>query len=413
MEDAGIYNPEIILLMPNNVTFFTKEFLRQVKSRTNSFVAARFGDPCSYDREKVTKNLEIAEFVDHFIADDGEFADTAHTKGLTNVEYIPPFVNEQLGAVKNEEKIFDILFTGAGHLGLKMYDSEFMYARRRNFIKKVVTSFPGSLKVIGRGWNDLNLIRWKDDFVSEDVVHNYIQKSKIVIAYDGPYTKGFTSGRTFRAIMSGAFLLIRYFPGIENIFINHKHLVWFHSDEEGLELIDYYLKNGNEREKIARSGYSYLIDKKGWRRKNIIVDYLIEKYKGSGKNFGALFGSYFSPVNFRTNKELTAILNSGRINTEYYNLYDMLILAEKCMDENDLIKARKILGEIIIYDPHFTEAVIDLSVLEIMEGDYDEALALIEQILSYDPENEIARANRDYLFGLITHADLPAAEVEK
>jgi spore maturation protein CgeB len=89
--------------------------------------------------------------------------------------------------------------------------------------------------------------------------------------------------------MSGAFLLIRYFPGVENIFVNHRHLVWFHSDDEGLRLIEYYLTNSDEREQIARQGHTYLSEHTGWRRKNIIVDYPLALSHGEKRGFGAPF----------------------------------------------------------------------------------------------------------------------------
>jgi spore maturation protein CgeB len=44
---------------------------------------------------------------------------------------------------------------------------------------------------------------------------------------------------------------------MEDDFENKKHLCWFHTIEEGLELIDYYLKHDEEREKIAWEGWRH------------------------------------------------------------------------------------------------------------------------------------------------------------
>ena len=69
--------------------------------------------------------------------------------------------------------------------------------------------------------------------------------------------KGFTSNRTTKVLMSGAFLMIKRFSGIESIFTNHKHLVWFDTVSEALQLADYYLTNDCERERIANNGYTW------------------------------------------------------------------------------------------------------------------------------------------------------------
>ena len=45
------------------------------------------------------------------------------------------------------------------------------------------------------------------------------------------------SNRTFLTLAAGGFHLTHYVPGLETMFENHRHLVWYRSDEECLELI--------------------------------------------------------------------------------------------------------------------------------------------------------------------------------
>lgn len=73
--------------------------------------------------------------------------------------------------------------------------------------------------------------------------------------------KGYTSNRTYNILSSGGFCLIRYFPGIEDLFKNHKHLVWFKTVKEAIELIDYYKKHEKERQQIAKNGYELYKEK--------------------------------------------------------------------------------------------------------------------------------------------------------
>jgi MoaA/NifB/PqqE/SkfB family radical SAM enzyme/Tfp pilus assembly protein PilF len=292
IEEARTFRPDIILLMPNNATEYRPQTLKELKETCRVYLAARDGDACSYSCDRVIKSLKIAAHVDLMISVDGEFVQNANQGGLLNVEYIPSFVNEHETKVQVQRKTIDILFAGTGHPGLKMDNDEFMYEKRRDFIRRVDQAFSNRLLVIGPGWTNLNLSNVRDDFISEELVHEYAMNSKIVIAYDGPLIRNFTSVRTFRSLMSGAFVLIRYFPGIEDMFVNHKHLVWFKTHEEGLELIEYYLKHDAERAAVAKAGYEFLLSNHGWRRKTIIVDYLVRKYEGEKRNFAQLYGSY-------------------------------------------------------------------------------------------------------------------------
>lgn len=62
------------------------------------------------------------------------------------------------------------------------------------------------------------------------------------------------SMRTFEILGSGGFFLTQWTPAIENLFRNHHHLVWTRSEEETLDLVNYYLKNPAARQRIARQG---------------------------------------------------------------------------------------------------------------------------------------------------------------
>jgi spore maturation protein CgeB len=74
------------------------------------------------------------------------------------------------------------------------------------------------------------------------------------------------SNRTFITLAAGGFHITEYVPGLETMFKNHGHLVWFHSDEECLDLIGYYLKRPRQRKKIAREGQRWVRKKYSMRR---------------------------------------------------------------------------------------------------------------------------------------------------
>jgi spore maturation protein CgeB len=74
------------------------------------------------------------------------------------------------------------------------------------------------------------------------------------------------SNRTFLTLASGGFHLTHYVPGLETMFDNHGHLVWYHSDEECLDLLGHYLKQPNARQAIARRGQAWVRQKYGMGR---------------------------------------------------------------------------------------------------------------------------------------------------
>jgi hypothetical protein len=62
------------------------------------------------------------------------------------------------------------------------------------------------------------------------------------------------SNRTFLTLAAGGFHLTHYVPGLESLFENHRHLVWFESDDECLDLCRFYLARGAARRRIAAAG---------------------------------------------------------------------------------------------------------------------------------------------------------------
>lgn len=65
---------------------------------------------------------------------------------------------------------------------------------------------------------------------------------------------GYTSNRLYNILSSGGFAVVRYFPEIEQLFENHKHLVWFHDTHEAVEIMKYYSKNEEQCRRIREKG---------------------------------------------------------------------------------------------------------------------------------------------------------------
>lgn len=82
--------------------------------------------------------------------------------------------------------------------------------------------------------------------------------------------------RAVNSMASGAFHLTHHVPGIETFFKNRKHLVWFNSVSEAVELVKYYLSHEEEREKIAAAGRQEVIARHTW---DLRIAQMIERVK--------------------------------------------------------------------------------------------------------------------------------------
>lgn len=86
--------------------------------------------------------------------------------------------------------------------------------------------------------------------------------------------------RTIRSIFAGRCHLTFYIPGMEDHFTNHEDIVWFDTTDEGLELIDYYLKHDSEREEIARRCLANALANHTWATRVHEFEALLEQELG-------------------------------------------------------------------------------------------------------------------------------------
>lgn len=88
----------------------------------------------------------------------------------------------------------------------------------------------------------------------------FYEKTPISLSISLPF-RGYTSNRLYNILAAGGFCLSLYYPEIEKQFTNKEHLVWFNNKEELIELVEYYLKNRKERDKIAANGRKLFLEK--------------------------------------------------------------------------------------------------------------------------------------------------------
>jgi len=151
---------------------------------------------------------------------------------------------------KKLSKDFDVIFIGNKHP---------ISPQREEYLESIFKS-GYSLNVIGWGWNKFKgAPKYSGLFVAD---HYRCSKIGLNIISGGKYNyKLQFSVRVYQIMGSGCFLLTEYIPGIEELFVPGKHLDVFHTKEEMIEKIDYYLKHEEERERIALEGQKEVFDK--------------------------------------------------------------------------------------------------------------------------------------------------------
>ncbi|MDY6934503.1 MAG: glycosyltransferase [Spirochaetota bacterium] len=174
------------------------------------------------------------------------------------------------------EKKYDVVFFGN--------NADFLpgHEERRNLIKAIAESGI-TIHIFGNNWDlftDHQNIVLHNFVVSKEFVDT-CSKAKITLGYNAVNDVYYYASwrRPFNCMACGAFHLTKYFPGIEEVFETKKHLVWFDTINEAVELIHFYLNNSEERENIAQNGREEIINNHTWDKR---IEEMINIYKSIG-----------------------------------------------------------------------------------------------------------------------------------
>lgn len=110
-------------------------------------------------------------------------------------------------------------------------------------------------------------------------MYKVLNNSKITLNYHSDIAVSYANNmRLFEATGTGALLITDWKVNLNEMFEPSKEVVAYHNPEECVELIQYYLKNNNEREAVARAGQERTLrEHTYYRRMGELVD-IIQKY---------------------------------------------------------------------------------------------------------------------------------------
>jgi hypothetical protein len=186
--------------------------------------------------QNIEQCLNLAYLFDYVFVAQRDYLSTFKNHGIENVFWLP--------------LACDPIFHLNTQTSLKQYDVGFVGNRgiigsqRREILAFLAKNFR---------LNDV-----KRRYLPEEIGEIY-NKSHMVFNWS---INGDVNMRIFEALCSGRLLLTNAIPnGLENLFVDRRHLVIYHSVEELLELVQYYLDRSEEREAIAQAGQAEVLMK--------------------------------------------------------------------------------------------------------------------------------------------------------
>lgn len=234
------YQPDAVVIFSGDIQMNTLDYL--VESQLTPRIAFLLDDYFSVDAP-VTDKIRKGDFFFHTTPSQLEEYRMA---GVKRPVYVHSGVDPDIhykGRPK-AEYMSDVAFVGGA-----------VYEHRIDLIRTL--SEQVDLKLYGPGWWDKGL-----PSVTERLevpgFRRLCRSAKIILGVDKTHERElYFSNRTWFVLGCGGFLLTRYVPGLEKIFANHKHLVWFHSDKEAVEQIRFYLGHPGTCDAIARAGHEF------------------------------------------------------------------------------------------------------------------------------------------------------------
>ena len=209
-------------------------------------------------RTKLAGNVtNIRKFVDVLFLNSKEPSQFKlyHDYGIKNVATLyDGFEPAEVPLLEVEPK-YDCFFAGESYMNAQMKNEVFSFPGtqlRREFILNVAKRYELALHCARKD-------SWPFKCLPE-VYHpkhtDAMRQAKITLNLNHfPMFRQAYTRRTIRSLFARRCHITLYIPGMEEDFENHKHLVWFHSIDEAMVQIDYYLKHEKERESIAWNGW--------------------------------------------------------------------------------------------------------------------------------------------------------------
>lgn len=285
VQTAYWFKPDLVHLGKSETV--SGNAIKEIKERTAACVIHFYGD---FNIEPQPWVVDIGQWADYTLLyhKDTALIEWHRSLGVSPIGFWWVGTDPEVFYPRPMPKIYDVVFM-ANNTGDFQERTGQGYAGRLDLINAIVAQGI-NLHLFGKGWDDLSNKPgvYLHPFVNDVEFSKACAAAKITLGYNTNQAYMYTSWRRpLNSMASGAFHLTRYFPGLETVFENGKHLVWFNSIPKAVELIEYYLVHDEEREKIAEAGRLEVLAHHTWdKRIEEMLQYMeqvrktpISKYK--------------------------------------------------------------------------------------------------------------------------------------
>jgi hypothetical protein len=255
---ALLFRPDLIHLGKSEL--IDGKSVRKIKRKTEACIIHFYGD---FRWEPQPWVVDIGRYADLTLLyhKDAELIKRHRDLGVSPIGFWWVGTDPDVMYPRDLEKRHEVVFMAN--------NADFLegHQQRRQLINEIVNAGI-DLHLYGDGWEYLagpqNV--HLHPFVNDDEFAEACSVAKITLGFSAVNDVQMYASwrRPLNSMACGAFHLTRYFSGLETVFENRKHLVWFHSIPEAIELIQYYLVHNEEREAIARAGRQEVLTHHTW-----------------------------------------------------------------------------------------------------------------------------------------------------
>ena len=243
-EAVYYYNPSILFYYHFH-DWIRYDIWKEISAVLPTKTIVMLGD----DHWRYEETRPVWELFNHIVTTDKNGHEKRIEEGFNNVLLSQWACNHFLYRNLNLPRIYDVSFVGR------------CYGERQNFID-ILKKRGINIATFGQGWEN-------DSRISQaDMIKIYNQsKISLNISFASKSNKIQIKGRDFEASGCGSLLITKDAEEIAKYFTPGEEIITYKDANDAAEKIKYYLKNEDERERIAQKGYERVMREHTYERR--------------------------------------------------------------------------------------------------------------------------------------------------